>query len=1188
MADFVLGRLKFKWRGDWSTSTAYLIDDIVKYGGNTYVVIENHTSQAATADFYTDLAASKYQLHTEGLFFKGDWQASTFYRLNDLVKNGAYQYRCILQYTSGGSFALGSNWQVFSEGLQWEDSYNSGTTYQDGDVVSYGGYVYVYVNATPSSGNTPTDNSFWDIVTTGFNPTGTWTFVSTYRTGDFVNYGGNSYVANTNHSGQYPAVQATGAVNSSYWDLVTTGFKYQSTYNSATTYLIGEVVRYVSSSYVMIKDRQLNVEPGTDATVWQLLAQGDTGAVLTTRGDLLYQDATQTSRLPIGVVGSVLTTDGLEPVWSNAEGANVLYVANSGSDSNSGTQFLPFKTINHALSVATAGDVVDFNTVTGGTGGTPGTYDILQTSTTGSGTGVQARVITFNDSSSPTVTITNGGSGHVAGDVITFANIGPDGSTVQLAGASSITITVVSASVGDVVYVKNGVYRENLPLRVPAGVTVQGESLRGTEVRPNTGNSTQVATVNYISGGIGGSTFGIFNYKHQDSTTGSGDGLVVNIVRDGSSTPTFTVYHGGYNYQVGDQITILGTQIGNSSDIIFEVASLESNNAANMFLVNNQTNIVQMSMQGLTGTPTGGGTGRAAVVSLDPEGPISTASPYIQNCTSANTNNTGIQIDGLLHSSGNKSILANDFTQINSDGKGVHAIGGGRGEMVSVFTYYNAISFHAESGGFIRGLNCSSAYGEQGAVADGTLAAETPVSVNARGELLNYNATTFGGAATESDIQDMIATQGVGTATIVGNTSGATATVFRTNISLDYLHIENRSGNFTQGETVTITKENSTTFTVNLDSSFGDSSAAQLGQIGPLITVDSSDGTLSSATAITVGSNVVFAGDTNKYYRVSLVSETNTGNQQATIRLTESVTTARAIADNTVGSVTQNFSNVRLTGHDFLDIGTGGFADTNYPGVPNQLADQADEVDETNGGRVYFTSSDQNGDFRVGDLFRIQQATGIATLNADAFDLSGLSELQLGSIGAELGATINEFSTDETLGNDSNQAVPTERAIVGYTQRDKMGTGHFVPPTGTTAERPTGGTLFTGGIRFNSSLVTWEGYNGTQWTGLGGGNPWATHISDGSTTLNVAANDRYFIDTTAGALTISLPSSPQIGDQVSILDLASTFDTNNCTIDRNGNKIMGLTENLILAVEDTGITIVYTGATYGWKLVTNF
>ena len=34
MADFKLGRIKFKWRGNWATSTSYLIDDVVKYGGN--------------------------------------------------------------------------------------------------------------------------------------------------------------------------------------------------------------------------------------------------------------------------------------------------------------------------------------------------------------------------------------------------------------------------------------------------------------------------------------------------------------------------------------------------------------------------------------------------------------------------------------------------------------------------------------------------------------------------------------------------------------------------------------------------------------------------------------------------------------------------------------------------------------------------------------------------------------------------------------------------------------------------------------------------------------------------------------------------------------------------------------------------------------------------------------------------
>ena len=56
MADFILGRLKFKWKGDWVTSTQYIIDDIIKYGANTYVCIVNHTS----GTFYTDLDSNSY------------------------------------------------------------------------------------------------------------------------------------------------------------------------------------------------------------------------------------------------------------------------------------------------------------------------------------------------------------------------------------------------------------------------------------------------------------------------------------------------------------------------------------------------------------------------------------------------------------------------------------------------------------------------------------------------------------------------------------------------------------------------------------------------------------------------------------------------------------------------------------------------------------------------------------------------------------------------------------------------------------------------------------------------------------------------------------------------------------------------------------------------------------------------
>jgi hypothetical protein len=127
------------------------------------------------------------------------------------------------------------------------------------------------------------------------------------------------------------------------------------------------------------------------------------------------------------------------------------------------------------------------------------------------------------------------------------------------------------------------------------------------------------------------------------------------------------------------------------------------------------------------------------------------------------------------------------------------------------------------------------------------------------------------------------------------------------------------------------------------------------------------------------------------------------------------------------------YSQVRLTGHDFLDIGTGNFIETNYPGIPFQVPISANETVESGGGRVFFTSTDQDGNFRVGDLFAIEQSTGIATLNADAFNISGLQELNLGNVTLGGGsATITEFSTDPFFTADSDNIVPTQRAIKAF------------------------------------------------------------------------------------------------------------------------------------------------------------
>jgi hypothetical protein len=50
------------------------------------------------------------------------------------------------------------------------------------------------------------------------------------------------------------------------------------------------------------------------------------------------------------------------------------------------------------------------------------------------------------------------------------------------------------------------------------------------------------------------------------------------------------------------------------------------------------------------------------------------------------------------------------------------------------------------------------------------------------------------------------------------------------------------------------------------------------------------------------------------------------------------------------------------------------------------------------------------------------------------------------------------------------------------------------------------------------------------------------------------------------------------------MDLAGTFGTNNLTVARNGSNIFGLADNLVITNNDAAFQLIYTGATYGWKL----
>jgi len=186
------------------------------------------------------------------------------------------------------------------------------------------------------------------------------------------------------------------------------------------------------------------------------------------------------------------------------------------------------------------------------------------------------------------------------------------------------------------------------------------------------------------------------------------------------------------------------------------------------------------------------------------------------------------------------------------------------------------------------------------------------------------------------------------------------------------------------------------------------------------------------------GDNLYITGINDIYYAVQGVTNLtgSAPNFQATLTITPTIDRAESPEHETNLIIRQKYSQVRLTGHDFLEIGKGNLYTSQYPLLtPIEGYDirEFQETENGGGGRVFYTSTDQDGNFRVGELFKVEQSTGIVSLNASYFELDGLSELRLG--GVTLGGTnavIREFSVDPTFTANSNEIVPTQRAIAGY------------------------------------------------------------------------------------------------------------------------------------------------------------
>jgi len=643
------------------------------------------------------------------------------------------------------------------------------------------------------------------------------------------------------------------------------------------------------------------------------------------------------------------------------------------------------------------------------------------------------RVDNIKSRTSSTVTIPNANNLAVTGGLnITGVSTYAAGATLDLAGTN-----INAGTRGDILYYDSSGQIAKLNIGT-VGQVLQSD---GTDVTWGTiGGATNifyVTTNGTDASGRGGSIDTAFrSIKYACS----------NIGTPTATAPAVIFVKGGLYEEVQLPIIIpaFTTIVGDSlrATIVKPGSGLDSsgsvlNTRSILFRCSNAVILQDMVLEGMGGyTPgspaykpesaTVGGT----YFALNAASPVINKSPYIYNITSFGDGATGAVIDGALHSTGNRSMLFHTYTAIHNDGLGIWAKANSNAELISTFTYYCVIGLSATGGSKMRSLNSSSAYGEYGVYSAGFDATETANQGVLRGTMLSYsNVLTADFTAGEQ---------------IAGASSGATAYVVNVQAEPKRMYIVAKSGTFSSNEVVT-GQTSGTTATLVAGTVEGN-------QTGRIL--------VSTFTTIpTAGDALQFSTTDGNAFQIQSVS-TVTANSVVYRVLVFSTSRATPVADGVALQVRKEFSLIRLTGHDFLQVGTGGTDTTNWPNNPTQAASQADQVivNATDPGRVYYTATDDLGNFYVGDQFQVDQATGNVTLDASAFDLAGLQSLRLGSVGGLIGASVDEFSTDANLTQNSNTKVPTQAAVKGYVDTVNLTT-------------PTGGTFGVVGILTANSAV---------------------------------------------------------------------------------------------------------------------
>ena len=742
MADFNLDRIRFRWKSDWVAATAYTKDDVVYYKGKTYVCLIGHTSNATY--FYTDLlhASPKWVVMFDGKVWRNNWAVTTYYTIGDIVKFKGYLYECTTSHTSTSIGTIKivadiANWKISTTGYNWLNEWLVSTRYDLGDVVRYNGIVYICSTSHLSEG-TPgegleANQANWTIVTTSDNWSNHWLPTARYKVKDIVRYGAISYRCITAHTAAANATLGLEA-DQAKWEIFLEGIEYKGNWATTIRYKKYDIVKWGGSLWRASAGHTSTTNLRTDTANWDIYVPG-------LEFERIWVTAYEYNAGDVVVYGGYAYTALTNNISSVPSVNGVLQDTGDWELLVAGYRHLG--NYNGSTNYKT-GDVVRDN----------GYLYIVLTDNIGtkpdSNNAIWQVLVTGRSWRNSWID----NEEYSLGDVVTYAGVAyicvlrhqgtesdnrPDMDILNT--TDNYWIVLLQGTSSNVLTTRGDIRTfdaatERFAIGNPGSTLTRNlvASIRWKdfEVVPAVYYVSLDGTDSAIAGQSINSPFRTVKYACAH--------ILANINNDTTQSILFVktgVYEELLPIKIPRNCAVVGDEL--RSTVIQPAAGDE---AKNMFYVNNGSGIRNMTLQGLAGvlpaslnaygtrTPTGG-----AFVSLDPgTGPtdttvwITTKSCYVQNVTTFGTACVGMKIDGTLHNGGNKSIVANDFTQVISDGIGYWANEAGRSELVSVFTYFCYIGYLSTAGGILRATNGNNSYGTYGSRAEGFSLGETPIT----------------------------------------------------------------------------------------------------------------------------------------------------------------------------------------------------------------------------------------------------------------------------------------------------------------------------------------------------------------------------------------------------------------------------------------------------------------------------